>query len=211
MIERVSTPRGDLQLQRRGTHYEVISNGSFLMATYNGGSERALIDLALEWLPQVQTVLIGGLGVGYTLRAALDLPGVRQVTVVEIEPKVVEWNAAHLADFNGHALADPHTGLVLADLNDYLTSCPSEAFDLIALDTDNGPDWTVYPENARLWGSEALGQLDRVRTRGGGLAFWSAAPSPPFERLLRKRFHEVRIAPITAALAEADDFVYLAR
>lgn len=210
VIERVTTPRGELQLQRRGEHYEVISNGCFLMATYNGESERALIDLARQWQPAISRVLVGGLGVGFTLRAALDAPGVTRVTVVEIEEKVAEWNRGPLAGVNGHALADPRTRLVINDLARFLEGEP-EPCDLIALDTDNGPDWTVFAENDRLWSEAGLGRLEAWLAPGGVLAFWSANPAPAFEALLRRRYREVGAYPVRAALSEIDDVVYLAR
>jgi len=210
VIERVTTPRGELQLQRRGEHYEVISNGSFLMATYNGDSERAMIHLAHGWNPHMVRVLVGGLGVGFTLRAALDAPGVAQVTVVEIEPKVAEWNRGPLAAVNGHALDDPRTHLVVDDLAHFLAGVPSP-YDVIALDTDNGPDWTVFDQNDRLWSEAGLAHLDQWLAPGGVLAFWSANPAPGFEALLRRRYREVAACPVRAALSDIDDLVYLAR
>lgn len=210
VLERVSTPRGELQLQRRGDAYEVISNGCFLMATYNGRSERAMIDLGLAWNPDIRRVLVGGLGVGYTLRAALDAPGVERVTVVEIEPKVAEWNRGVLAECNGHALDDPRTHLVVDDLAHYLDGAP-RPYDLIALDTDNGPDWTVFAQNAALWSPAGLDRLERWLAPRGVLAFWSANPAPAFEALLRRRYGQVGVYPVKAALSAVDDVVYLAR
>lgn len=210
VIERVTTPRGELQLQRRGDAYEVISNGCFLMATYNGPSERALIDLGQQWQPELRRVLVGGLGVGYTLRAALDAPGVEQVTVVEIEPKVAEWNRGVLAPHNGHALDDPRTDLVVADLNDFLGGQP-RPYDLIALDTDNGPHWTVFDRNEGLWSPEGLDRLERWLSPDGVLAFWSANAAPPFEAILRQRYRKVGVYPVAATLSDEEDVVYLAR
>lgn len=210
VIERVSTPRGELQLQRRGEAYEVISNGCFLMATYNGRSERAMIDLGFAWNPAIHRVLVGGLGVGFTLRAALDAPGVEQVTVVEIEPKVAEWNRGPLAKCNGHALDDPRTDLVVDDLAHYLAGEP-HPYDLIALDTDNGPDWMLFDQNAGLWSPAGLDRLERWLAPHGVLAFWSANPSPDFEALLRRRYARVGAYPVEAALSDIADLVYLAR
>lgn len=211
VIERVATPRGELQLQRRGEAYEVISNGSFLMATYNGESEGALIRLAQRWVPNPRRILVGGLGVGYTLRAALDCSSVERVTVVEIEPKVVDWNRTHLAPFHGRALDDSRTDLVVADFAAFLSHGAAEPYDLIALDTDNGPDWIVFAENAMLWGPEGLAHLSRMLAPGGVLAFWSASASPRFEALLLSRYREVLAIPVAAAAAAEDDVVYLAR
>lgn len=210
VIERLITERGELQLQRRGDVYEVISNGYFLMATYNGDSEKAMIDLGRGWNPQTRRVLVGGLGVGFTLRAALDAPDVEQVTVVEIEPKVAEWNRGVLAPCNGHALADPRTDLVVDDLAHFLEGAP-RPYDLIALDTDNGPDWLVFDANAGLWSADGLDRLNRWLAPGGVLAFWSANPAPAFESMLRQRYAEVGVFPLEAALSDIVDVVYLAR
>lgn len=210
VIERAETPRGELQLQRRGDAYEIIANGCFLMATYNGGSERALVDLARRRHPRIRRILIGGLGVGYTLRAALDAPGVERVTVVEIEPKVVEWNRTVLAPYSGHALEDGRVELVVDDLARFLRTGRREPYDLIALDTDNGPDWTVFEQNADLWSEEGLGRLEGWLAPGGVLAFWSAGASPGFEALLRRRYREVGVFPVRAALSDIDDVIYLA-
>lgn len=213
IIERVTTERGELQLQRRGEAFEVISNGCFLMATYNGGSERAMVDLAAGWLkPRLpRRILVGGLGVGYTLQAALASPGVEQVTVVEIEPTVVEWNRCYLSQFNGGALDDPRVELVIADLADLLPAPPVRPYDLILIDTDNGPDWVVFESNQILWSDRGLDWLDRWRAPGGVTAFWSAQAAPEFEALLRRRYGEVGAAPIRAAVHSVDDLVYLAR
>lgn len=210
VIERVVTPRGELQLQRRGEAYEVISNGCFLMATYNGLSEKAMIDLGRDWNPAIRRILVGGLGVGYTLRAALDAPGVEQVTVVEIEAKVAEWNRGPLAPFHDSALDDLRTDLVIADLADFLDG-DHQPYDLIALDTDNGPDWMVFDQNAGLWNAAGLDRLERWLAPQGVLAFWSANPAPEFEAMLRQRYQSVEAYPVRAALSEIDDLVYLAR
>lgn len=210
VIERVVTPRGELQLQRRGEAYEVISNGCFLMATYNGDSEKEMIALGRRWNPETRRILVGGLGVGFTLRAALDAPGVERVTVVEIEEKVAQWNRGVLAPVNGHALDDPRTDLVVADLNQFLDGEP-QPYDLIALDTDNGPEWMVFDANAGLWSAGGLDRLERWLAPGGVLAFWSANPSEPFEAMLRSRYAEVGVYPVEAALSDIADVVYLGR
>ena len=100
VIERVQTPRGEIQLQSRGSDYEIISNGTFLMATYNGESERLLVKAALNASHEPKQILIGGLGVGYSLAEALDYPGVERVTVVEIEEKIIEWYRSYFSYFS---------------------------------------------------------------------------------------------------------------
>jgi len=171
----------------------------------------ALITLAQPWMPNPKRILVGGLGVGYTLRAALDCASVQRVTVVEIEPKVVEWNRTYLAPLNGYALTDPRTELVVADFAEFLARRDGGVYDLIAVDTDNGPDWTVFEENALLWGPAGLALLVGRMAPNGVLAFWSASASPPFEALLRRQFMQVSAIAVAAAVADEDDVVYLAR
>jgi len=108
VLERTQGLGGEIQLQKRGEHFEIIYNGVFLMATYNGLSERLMVRRALELLgPERECrVLIGGLGVGYSLQEALLWPRVKAVKVVEIEPAVVRWNRTYLKEINGRALED---------------------------------------------------------------------------------------------------------
>ncbi|MFI6581628.1 spermidine synthase [Embleya sp. NPDC050493] len=117
-IERVPAADGELVLRRAGEHYEIISNGCFLMDTRAGASERLLVRTALDALGDGTDlrILVGGLGVGFTLREALTDARVAQVTVIEREPAVVRWGTGPLAPFSGHALADPRVRVVTSDL-----------------------------------------------------------------------------------------------
>lgn len=191
-VERLETPRGELVLRRDGPHHEIVSNGMFLMDTRDGRSERALVRAAAG---PGDRVLIGGLGVGFSLAEALAV-GAAAVTVVEIEPAVLRWNAEHLGTA---ALADPRVTVVLADLAGFLTR--PGAYDAVCLDVDNGPEWTVTAANADLYGEAGLDAVDRVLAPGGRLAVWSAGAAPAFEARLRCRYaHVDRTAvPVPAA------------
>lgn len=187
VIARESTPNGELQLQRRRDDvYEIIYNGVFLMASYNEPSARALAQLALERLPASQTnlrVLVGGLGMGYTLAAGLASPRVDRVDVVEIEPLIVRWNREHLGELAGAPLMDPRAHLFETDLVAFLQET-STKYDALLLDVDNGPGWLAIDANEQLYGQAGLQRLmSRLRT-GGVLGIWSANTSPEFlERL----------------------------
>lgn len=209
VIERATTPRGEIQLQRRGEYFEVISNGTFLMATYNGDSERLLVRHALELTSRRDHVLIGGLGVGFSLQEALLDPTVHTVTVVEIEDKVIEWNRTILAEVSGQALTHPKTRLVHADLVTWLRET-HETFDLICLDIDNGPDWRVFDGNASLYDVEGLKALRSRLREGGCLSFWSATPSPDFARLLEEFFGRVESCEVPQAHGDPD-YIFLVR
>ncbi len=189
-VERRVTPRGEVQLQRRGDHFEVISNGLFLMATYNGRSERALVRFALAAARHADSVLIGGLGVGYSLAEALATPAVKRVVVVEIEQAIVHWQQEHFSRFTGPVLDDGRVAVVVADIVEWIDG-NSDYFDAICLDVDNGPDWLVADENGRLYGEDGLRKLGVLLAPDGVLAFWSARRSVAFAAALRRRFERV--------------------
>lgn len=197
-VERLQTPRGELVLRRDGEHHEIVSNGMFLMDTRNGESERALVRAAVRG-PGAR-VLIGGLGVGFSLAEALALDAAA-VTVAEIEPAVVRWNREHLG--TAAALDDPRVSLVVADLAAVL-GAGTDTYDAICLDVDNGPEWTVTVDNAALYGDPGLSAVDRRLAPGGTLAVWSAGRAPAFEARLRARYPDVRTIEIPVPRGEPD-------
>jgi spermidine synthase len=203
VLERVAGRRGELVLRRDGADFEVISNGVFLMDTRNGSSERLLVRVALEGLRPGARVLIGGLGVGYSLAEALRSALVERVTLVEIEPAVVAWNRSHLAAVSGGALADPRVELVGADLVDWLART-ERAFDAICLDVDNGPGWTVSEANGALYGDEGLGLLRERMAPGGVLTIWSASEVEGFAARLRRAFVRVETLAVEVPRGEPD-------
>jgi spermidine synthase len=198
---------GELVLRRRGADYEIISNGVFLMDTRGGASERLLVRAALDRVKRPARLLIGGLGVGFSLAEAAGSGDVT-VTVVELEPAVIGWHGSHLAAFSAGALGDPRVAVERADLLDWLAVTP-ESYDAICLDIDNGPDWTVTDGNARLY---AKGGLDLLASRlapDGVLAVWSSHRSPGFEDRLRARFGTLKVHTIPIPRGEPD-IVYVA-
>ncbi|MER5784450.1 spermidine synthase [Streptomyces mobaraensis] len=212
-LDRRDGPHGEVILRRRGPAagappvYEIIANGCFLMDTSDGRSERLLVDAALRALPTGRpepAVLIGGLGVGFSLAHAAAEPRWGRITVVERERAVIDWHReGPLSAVSGAALADPRVRIEEADLLAYLdapvpapaaspdTPAPAPApasvpdYDAICLDIDNGPDWTVTEDNKGLYSPTGLAAC-RARLRPGGvLAVWSAQPSERFEEALR--------------------------
>ncbi|CAM2779467.1 spermine/spermidine synthase [Paenibacillus sediminis] len=209
VIERAVSTRGEIQLQRRGSNYEVISNGTFLMATYNGESEKLLVRSALQAVQNPRHVLIGGLGVGYSLQEATQDPRVEQVTVIEIEPKIIEWNDTVLAHITNHATRHPKANIVNADLIDWLEHNETK-FDLICLDIDNGPDWKVYEQNSSLYSHEGILLTARHLTDGGCLTFWSATASPEFVARLQEDFSHVEVLTVPQERGEPD-YIFLVK
>jgi spermidine synthase len=203
-VERLQTPRGELVLRRDGEHHEIVSNGMFLMDTRDGRSERELVRAAVR-APGAR-VLIGGLGVGFSLAQALADPRVAAVTVVEIEPAVLRWNREHLG--TTAALDDPRVRVVVADLVAFLAAA-ADRYDAICLDVDNGPEWTVTVDNAALYGDPGLSAVDRRLAPGGTLAVWSAGAAPAFEARLRSRYGNVQVIEIPVPRGEPD-VVYVA-
>lgn len=204
VLDVVDGKSGELVLRRAGEDFEVIANGVFLMDTRNGESERLLVSVAADLVPGKARMLIGGLGVGYSLRAALDHPGVGDVVVVERERAVIGWNReGPLKDVHGNALSDGRVTVVEADLVKWLRQT-EERFDALCLDIDNGPEWTVTDGNARLYQAAGLDMLAARLRPGGVLAVWSAEAVPSFARRLRARFGEVRELKIPVPQAEPD-------
>lgn len=212
-VDRREGPYGEIALRRRGPRYEIIANGCFLMDTSDGRSERLLVRAALDALPEGRrdaSVLIGGLGVGFSLAEAAAEPRWGRITVVEREPAVIDWHRdGTLAPFSRGALDDPRTELAHADLLAHLAA-DGPRYDALCLDVDNGPDWTVTDANGGLYDTAGLDLLHRKLADGGVLAVWSARPSEAFEDRLRTRFTDVRSVPVPVPRGEPD-VVHLAR
>lgn len=202
VVDRVATPRGELVLRRDGNHYEVVSNGVFLMDTRDGRSERLLVRAALDAHPDPRRLLIGGLGVGFTLAEAVGDPRLESITVVEIEPALVRWHDGPLAGLSRDALADHRVSVVVADVSDHLRSGP--AYDVICLDVDNGPAWTVSDANAALYDDTGIRMLVERLGPEGALAVWSASAVPAYEDRLRRHFGRVEVHSVAVARGEPD-------
>jgi len=207
VVERVVGCCGELALLRRDGHYEIVANGVFLMDTRGGGSERLHASAAAVRMPPPGRMLIGGLGVGFSLAAALAHPGVGEVHVVEREPAVLRWNRGPLAPVNTNALLDPRVRTYEADVVDWLASAPACSLDAICLDVDNGPEWLVSPGNAWLYSDDGLRTAARVLSPEGVLTIWSAAPAPSFVARMNEHFAEVEVTEVSAAQGEPDVIV----
>ena len=208
VLDRVTTDRGELVLRRVDGHLEVISNGVFLMDTRDGRSERLLVEAALATHPAPRRLLIGGLGVGFSLAEATADPRPERITVVEIEPALVGWHDGPLGAISGTALRDPRVEVVVEDVAVHLAEHPA-TYDVVCLDVDNGPDWTVTAGNTSLYDEVGTRTVVAALRPGGVLAVWSAHAVPSFEERLRAQFASVTVLPVEVPRGEPD-VVYVA-
>jgi spermidine synthase len=174
-----------LRLQQRGAEFAIRAGGQVLMASHQHRSEEQLARAGLsERRTAARQVLIGGLGLGYTLRAALDLLGPQaRVVVAELVPAVVAWNQGPLAHLAGQPLKDRRVEVAVGDVRDQLQP---GAWDAVLLDVDNGPSALTQQANAGLYSAAGLASLRKALRPGGRLALWSAVPEPSFIGRLRR-------------------------
>ena len=179
------TPGGSrFELQRHDDDYVIQADGYDLMTSYSHGSEDAMMSLACPTPRAEACILIGGLGMGYTLAATLELlPPGGSVVVSELVPEVVEWNRGPLGPLAGHPLDDPRAHLEVGDVADVIRDSKSR-FDAVLLDVDNSPDSFTLATNSRLYTPVGLAAAHRSLRPRGALAIWSAGTAGNFERRL---------------------------
>ena len=181
------------ELQRHDGNYVIQGDGYALMTSYSHGSEDAMMSLACPRPPADACILIGGLGMGYTLAATLQLlPPGGSVVVSELVPEVVEWNRGPLGPLAGHPLDDPRTDLVVGDVADVIRDSESR-FDAVLLDVDNSVDSFTLAHNSWLYTPEGLASAHRSLRPRGALAIWSAGT----DRTIEGRLHAAGFAAST--------------
>lgn len=183
---KIPDSEGELRLLRRGAEYSIMTGGIELMNSRLSGSEQALATLSWARIEgrAAPSVLIGGLGMGFTLRAALEaLPADARVTVAEIVPAVIAWARGPMAEIFGDCLDDPRVTIREGDVGAVIAE-QADAFDAILLDVDNGPGGLDREANDSLYAVAGLAAARRALRPSGVLAVWSSAPNDAF----RKRF-----------------------
>jgi len=187
LIDTAQIPGGDeLRLFRRGDAFIIAIGGNELMSSRMSGSEEALATMTCDRLrsPSAAHLLIGGYGMGFTLRAALtELGPDAKVTVVELVPEILDWARGPMADLAAGCLDDPRVELVIGDVAATIAAA-TRRYDAILLDVDNGPDGLTRLSNDRIYSPAGLAVAKMALRPGGILAIWSAAPDPRFERRL---------------------------
>jgi len=217
------SPLGPLCLRRRellsspGTVVtEVTLNHEFLMSSYYTVSERALSRLALDLhAGAALRVLVGGLGLGYTVSAALESSRVAEVVVIELLPEVVDWLERGLLPLSTELLADDRVHTDVGDFFERMGGPVGVPFDLILVDIDHAPDHHLNRASAPFYTVEGLESARSHLSPNGVLAVWSSADSPEFRRALEAVFDEVRAEPLRFynQLVDGDttDWIFLAR
>ena len=213
-IARAESERGELVLRERREEggpavLELRANGVFVMDTAESASERALATTALGLVANPRRVLVGGLGLGFTMHEVLADSRVERCTVVEIEEALVRWMREGLVPHGPTVLADERAHLVVADVAEALAEADDSSYDLVLLDVDNGPNSLVHEDNARLYDRRLLEAMRRVVAPGGALAVWSMDEAPELQRTMASVFGDVEALPQPVRLQDRDERYWL--
>jgi spermidine synthase len=215
-IARAESPRGEVVLRERRedntpTIVELRVNGVFVMDTLETTTERALANAALALVDEPRRVLVGGLGLGFTLHEVLADTRVETCTVVEIEESVVDWMRDGTVAHGPRFLADERVSVVVADVAVALAEAGEAAYDLVLLDVDNGPDYLVHDANEALYREPFLEAARRATAQV--LVIWSAAEAPQLEAAMAAVFGDVTVTAYDVRLGERDEkyWLYAAR
>ena len=208
VVDNAATINGDdLVLSRLGDEWQVHTGPTLLMSNAEHHSEDALATLAIARAGSVQRVLIGGLGMGFTLRAAVNaLPESAAVTIAETSSALVRWNRTYIAHVAERPLEDPRVQLKMGDVTDRITEAEG-SYDVILLDVDNGPDALVHSTNDGLYGPEGCQAALRALRPGGVLAVWSRRDDEGYVQRLREVGFEAESITIPAIGPDVPTYV----
>lgn len=200
LLATAQIPGGDeLRLFRRDTDFIIALGANELMSSRLSGSEEALALLTCERLQgDAPHLLIGGYGMGFTLRAALARLGPQaRFTVAELVPEIIDWARGSMSELTAGCLDDPRVELVVRDVGRAIAGA-ERRYDAILLDVDNGPDGLVRADNNQIYSSHGLIAAKRALRAGGVLAIWSAAPDERFARRLKHAGFQVEEVMVRA-------------
>lgn len=192
-----------LSLHKRDSEFFLKYNGNELMSTNHTYSEQLLSEIGCKHLmgssenkPSHPKVLIGGLGLGFTLKRALEMVGSpATVEVAELMAPLIEWNRTFMVEYNGPLLEDPRTLITQGDLFDILSKKANASYDALLLDIDNTPDDLITAGNSRLYTPNFLNKIMQVLTPGGKVSYWLSEPAPKFKKLLEQSGFDVESYP----------------
>ncbi|MGH3364534.1 MAG: spermidine synthase [Nocardioidaceae bacterium] len=221
-VARAESPRGEIVLRERrdpeaGPNAPVVLelrvNGVFVMDTFETSSEKGLATAALKQVEDPRAVVIGGLGLGFTMHEVLADKRVERLVVVEIEDALVQWMRDGTVPHGPAYLADERVTVMTADIRTAMAEAPPASYDLVLLDVDNGPGFLVYDDNEAIYQREFLQQTKACLRPGGAAVIWSAAESPTLQAELQEVFGDAVAVPYDVTLQSRDEhyWIYLAR
>jgi spermidine synthase len=211
-IARTESDRGEIVLRERRdentpTILELRINGVFVMDTLETTSERALARAVLDLVERPARVLVGGLGLGFTMREVLADSRVEECTVVEIEQVVVDWMRDGTITHGPKFLADERVTVAVSDVAVALQEAGDEAYDLVLLDVDNGPDYLVHDANEALYREPFLEAAHRATAEV--LVIWSASEAPQLRAAMETVFGNVSATAYDVRLGNRDEQYWL--
>jgi len=221
-VARAESERGEVVLRERhdsdrGANapavLELRVNGAFVMDTRETSSEQAIAAAALEHVASPRAVVVGGLGLGFTMHAVLADQRVEKLFVVEVEEALVRWMRDGTIPHGPAYLADERLTVVGADIRIAMAEATPAAYDLFLLDVDNGPGYVVHEDNATLYEREFLMQARASLRASGALAIWSASKSADLREAMDETFGNVAAIPCDVTLQGREEqyWIYLAR
>jgi spermidine synthase len=221
-VARAESPRGEIVLRERRdpeagpsapSVLELRVNGVFVMDTFETSSEKGLATAALKRVEDPRTVLVGGLGLGFTVHEVLADKRVEQLVVVELEDALVQWMRDGTIPHGPGYLADERLTLMTADIRVAMAEARLATYDLVLLDVDNGPGFLVHDENEEIYQRDFLELTSNALRPGGALVIWSAEESPRLQAELREVFGDAVALPFDVTLQSRDEhyWLYLAR
>lgn len=213
-VARAETPRGEVVLRRRQAEgspavLELRVSGVFVMDTRETSTERALAQQALGLVPDPRTVLVGGLGLGFTVHELLADPRVERIDVVELEDALIGWMRDGTVPHGPGLLADRRIRVLHADLATVVEETVGATYDLVLMDVDNGPGHLVHEHNAALYEAGFLVAVRRVVQPGGVLVIWTADHAPALEDAVAGAFGGCRQVSLPVRLQEREEAYHL--